>query len=182
MENFSSDLIKTFRQIIYRDLYYVISGYAIVLYAKYYISPRELLGLGQDNLIGYISLFGWCLAIGLINQEVWSQSGLITTTINRGEYRKIWIGMYERHTKKKWTKLNTELKIPIVNEWEKELWTRMIDLKQIGSSLSSCNLTLCLISAYGALKYETGILYPIFHLFSAFMFGDCILDKCRLSA
>ena len=149
MESIAAEVIKIFRQIIYRDVYYTISGGLIIFYvANFILKIPEVIFFDKIHGLVLFAFVGISLAVGLANQEFWSQTGLITTTIYRRNYWKIFRWMYYLHTRRSWVNRNLDSQKEISSPWEKELWSRMIDLKQIGSSLAACNLTLATIALY----------------------------------
>ena len=86
MAELATELIKTFRQILYRDAYYVICGALISVYTAIFIFEQNAASILDIDGFWLFAFVGLSLAIGLVNQELWSQVGVVTTSINRKEY------------------------------------------------------------------------------------------------
>ena len=182
MENLVTEIAKTFRQIIYRDLFYVISGLLIANYSREYLPIFFDFGNTKNNIFLDVAYAGFLLSIGLVNQEFWSQSHLITTSINKPDYNWALKKIYQRHTWKIWVRSKILKKILVSDDWDKELWLRVIDLKQIGSSMASCNATLFLIALFAYFNHSVSIMIPISHFFGTLIFSMLCWTKVMQQA
>ena len=98
-------LIDLLGRFIYRDYFYFVSGAIIFLNFAYVISVSEggidhssILKSIPDSLsilIAWVSV-GLLHAIGFVNQEIWSQTPVVTTRTSE-TYCKIQINTYKRH-------------------------------------------------------------------------------------
>ncbi len=182
MTELTTQLIKTFRQILYRDSYYVICGALISVYTERLIfeqNPSLIMNIKGFWLFVFVGL---SLAIGLVNQELWSQVGVVTTSINHKTYPWICEVMYERHTRIPWHDRNPDRRKNISGAWDKELWSRIIDLKQIGSSLSACNLSLAAITSWAYFHDRAGPSLVILHTVGFLAFASVCWVKTMQQA
>lgn len=141
------ELIKMLRKILYRDFYYVLSGALIITtIQKLEISSYSLFSINGSLIT--IFFIGACHAVGYVNQELWAQFPWLTVSTNHGSFNKFLSEFYRRHTSEPWKDRDCTKPTP-KEKIDQDLLDRTIDLKQIGSSMGSCGMSLSIITIYG---------------------------------
>lgn len=169
MADFTAEVIRAFRNILYRDSYYVISGILIIAYVGYFFFGLDRNYFEHLSGVALFTFIGLSLAIGFANQEAWSQTGLVTTTIYRQQYPRLCVWMYQRHTRQIWVD-RTSIYIQNNLDVQGNYLRRVVDLQHIASSLASCNLTLAALSLFGYLSRKCALALPLLHIFCFCLF------------
>jgi hypothetical protein len=136
------ELGRTFKNFLYRDLFYVIAGLLILLSARRLVDfwVEDFLPDRTAILFLYI---GFAYVVGIANQELWSQTPLIKTHPQRSYGR--WLrSVYKRHTCEDW-KPRADLDSRAV--CEDPDYQRAVNLKQLGGSMGTGLLTCALLLA-----------------------------------
>ena len=139
-------IFASFRQFIFRDFFYGLAGSLIFLSVGMAHTPDLFLRhfIGEDILLP-IFIGGWCYAIGYVNQEIWSQTPLLTTQIIPNfKYGKILNMIYRNHT-------GTNFSSSEFTEYQKqcqltdESSNRIINHKHVGTALAPSLWTVAII-------------------------------------
>ena len=145
------ELAKAFKNFLYRDLFYVLSGLMILRCA------RELGSLRVDNFLHddiamLVLHVGFAYALAIANQELWSQCRFVMTH-RQVSYNKWLLGIYKRHNGVEWTKGDDP---PSKSVCEDPDYLRAINIKQLGSSLGTALLTCAILLAFAAYRGRDG--------------------------
>lgn len=145
------ELAKAFKNFLYRDLFYVLSGLIILACA------REVGSIRVDNFLhdetALLMLYlGFAYALGIVNQELWSQTPFIKTHAQVSYHR--WLcGIYERHTGVIWVRGHISLSKSVCDDPD---YLRAVNVKQLGSSLGTALLTCAILLALAACHGRDG--------------------------
>ena len=151
------ELTKLLDRFLYRDFFYVLAGSIIGLAALDTFGDISSSQLDFGFLFGAIFV-GMSYVVGLLSQEIWSQSPWIGTS-SRSDYGGFMKGVFRRHEGRDWqdgrdSSGRIESKRP-------GHYQRAVDLKQVGTSIGTAFLTCSLI-------YVTSPLFGV-PVFSAIM-------------
>lgn len=145
------ELARTFRNFLYRDLFYVIAGLLILL------SARRLVDFWVDDFLpdrtAILLLYvGFAYAVAIANQELWSQTPLIKTHPwgEHGPWRR---SVFKRHTGEKWEPRADPDSRAVSDDPD---YQRAVNIKQLGASMGTALLTSALLLAAAALRGSPG--------------------------
>jgi hypothetical protein len=147
------ELAKAFKNFLYRDVFYVLSGLMILLCARELGTVRVDNFLHDDTarLVFYV---GFAYALAIANQEFWSQFPFVVTHV-QSSYNWWLLGIYKRHTGSDWFKGDDALSKSVCEDSD---YLRAINIKQLGSSLGTglltCAILLFIAACHG--KEATG--------------------------
>lgn len=146
-----NELANAFKNFIYRDLFYVLSGLIILLCAREIGTIRVDNFLHDDTAMAVLYV-GFAYALAIANQELWSQCRFVKTH-RQVEYGKWLLGIYERHNGVAWVKGDDP---PSKSVCEDPDYLRAINIKQLGSSLGTALLTSSILLAIAAYRGRDG--------------------------
>jgi hypothetical protein len=140
-----NEIANAFKNFIYRDLFYVLSGLIILL------SAREVGTIRVDNFLheGTVLLVlyvGFAYALAIANQELWSQLPFVMTH-RQTSYNKWLLSIYKRHNGIPWAKGDDPPGKSVCDDPD---YLRAINIKQLGSSLGTALLTSAILLTVAA--------------------------------
>ena len=134
-------LTKLLDRFLYRDFFYVLAGLIIVLALLDAVVDISSVAVDPGFLLGSIFV-GSSFVIGLLNQEIWSQTPWIGTS-SGSDYGTFMKGVFRRHEGREWQDgRNPSGRIESKRPGH---YQRAVDLKQVGSSIGTAFLTCSLI-------------------------------------
>lgn len=130
-----SDIARSVGKFLYRDVFYIVSGLIIIIAASQIFRIR-IPAVWSGEVLTNIALVAVAYALGLLNQEVWSQTPFVKTCRRRA-YHPLLLGIYRRHMGEEWEYRPTDSKV-ITDDPD---YQRAVNLKQIACSLGAALLT-----------------------------------------
>jgi hypothetical protein len=129
------DLARSLGKFLYRDLFFVVAGFVILTSASRIIQLSVALHT-ESETINTLIMTAFAYAVGILNQELWSQLPFVKTCIYR-QYPAFLLGVYRRHMGEEWEYRGTQSKV-LSDDPD---YQRAINLKQIGSALGTALFT-----------------------------------------
>lgn len=145
-------LLKTFRNFLFRDFFYVVCGVLILRAAQEIGRPAFGAFTGHETF-DVIVLAGIAYALGYLNQEIWSQFGFVTTAgcSHFGRFTKFF---YRRHTKTEWREVAHPPTVEQSKQAEREdAFNRIINHRLVGASMGSALLTVSVMLLAAAIRH-----------------------------
>jgi hypothetical protein len=138
-------LVQSIGKILYHDLFYIVSG-LVIMSAALELVDAPMHPWWNNEVVSAFLLIAAAYAIGMLNQEFWSQFPFLKTR-RQANYHRFLLGIYRRHMGEEWQKRDIDKKSIV----EDPNYQRAINLKQLGSSLGSALLTTCFILEIAAI-------------------------------
>jgi peptidoglycan/LPS O-acetylase OafA/YrhL len=129
------DLARSLGKFLYRDVFYIVAGFIIISSAAYLDKPVLPHLVGNDTVYALLAT-AFAYAVGLLNQEIWSQFPFVKTSTRKG-YPAFLRGIYRRHMGYDWKHRPITTK-EISDDPD---FQRAVNLKQIGAALGTSFLT-----------------------------------------
>jgi len=160
------EILGTFKDFIYRDLFYVVGGVSVLLSGSHAFDlPFKYTGWTGV----YMALLGYVVGYSL--QEIWSIFGVVTTSY-KGPPK-----CFIRWAAKRFAPLEDWESLPCLrqvdqkalrncldkhcSEYHRDRIGRTINLKQLGSSMGSSLLTTTIILIYLIYKHPYDLFYVL---------------------
>ncbi|HWT13232.1 MAG TPA: hypothetical protein VN231_10805 [Allosphingosinicella sp.] len=140
------DFARSLGKFLYRDLFYMVAGFIILTSAsrlvQLSVAPHT-----ESKTVNTLITAAFAYAVGLLNQELWSQLPFVKTCTYR-QYPAFLLGVYRRHMGEEWEYRVTRSKA-VSDDPD---YQRAINLKQIGSALGTALFTGAALSAAVAMS------------------------------
>ena len=145
------ELAKAFKNFLYRDLFYVLSGLMMLICARTLGMPN-LADFLPDDTARLVFVIGCAYALALANQEAWSQTPIIKTH-HLPSYNCWLLGIYRRHTRTEWAQGDDLNRKAVCEDAD---YLRAINMKQLGASVGTSLLTCSILLAIAAARGTDG--------------------------
>ena len=146
------ELLRTFRNFLFRDFFYVVCG-ALIFRAVREVGPLSVHPIFGQGTLDTIVLVGMAYAIGYLNQEVWSQFGFVSTA-PCSTFGAIPKPFYKRHTRRDWVPVGDSPDFTRRQELKSmEGYQRITNHRYVGVSMGSALLTVSLLLTAAAIVH-----------------------------